>query len=428
MSLVAAIFLKILNMSLTAGWLILAVLVVRMLIKRAPRRITCFLWALVGIRLMLPVSVKSIFSLIPNTNSIPADIALSPEPGIDTGISLINNAVNPIIADSLAPNIGDSANPLQIWTVIAAIVWLIGVSTLLIYALISYLRLRNRVSASIPVKEGVKACDEIDSPFILGIIKPVIYVPSDLNSASLDHVLRHEYAHLRRGDHIWKPMGFLLLTLHWFNPLCWIAYILLCRDIESACDEKVIDGLNKEAIAEYANTLLECARQKRIISAYPVAFGETDVKGRVKNVLKYRKPALWITVSAVVVYIVVAVCFLTDPKDENIKDVSSESTEIQEITVSVKPLDREMTEEKERKYREWLRKISEETGVPESKVGTIDITNRLPEDIEELIDLSELKEYYAEEISRELGIDISPDMINFVSEPVKAEPEEAYHE
>lgn len=313
-----AVFLKLLNMSITASWLILAVVVLRLLLKKAPKWVSCALWVLVGLRLVLPFSFESVFSLIPSAQTVSPDIIYSQTPGITSGIPAINDALNPIISGSFAPIPEASANPLQIWTAVASYVWLIGIAAMLLYAATSYLRLRRRVKASIHVRDNLWICDDIKTPFILGIFKPRIYLPSGMGEATEAHVVAHENAHLKRRDHLWKPLGFLLLAVYWFNPLCWLAYILLCRDIELACDEKVIRGMEKGDVLAYSEALLSCSVPRRMVMACPLAFGEVGVKERIKTVLNYKKPAFWVIVAAVTACIVVAVCFLTNPKESRV--------------------------------------------------------------------------------------------------------------
>ena len=309
----SAVFLKLVNLSIAAGWLILAVIAARLLLKKAPKWIACVLWALVALRLVCPFSPESALSLIPSTETIPAEIEMMHEPAIQSGIEAVNQTVNPVIAQSFTPTPASSANPLQIVVPILEVIWIAGMAALLVYALVSYLRLRRRVRASVPVEENVFACDDIPSPFILGIVKPRIYVPSSMEGETLDYVLTHEAAHIRRRDHWWKPLGYLLLTVYWFQPLCWVAYLLLCRDIELACDERVIRALGREEKAAYSQALLDCSFPRRKIAACPVAFGEVGVKARVRSVLNYKKPAFWLILAAVLVCIAVAVCFLTGP-------------------------------------------------------------------------------------------------------------------
>ena len=309
----SSVFLKIVNMSITASWLILAVVLIRLLLKKAPKWIPCLLWGLVAVRLVCPFSFGSIFSLIPSSETIPTNITVQQEPAINSGITAVNEFINPVIAESFTPTPTDGVNPLQIIIPAAAIVWIAGIVIMLAYSHISYIKLKKTVSVCVPVSERILSCDEVKAPFILGVFRPVIYVPSSMTRETLDLVIRHETAHLKRRDHWWKPLGFLLLAIYWFNPLCWIAYILLCRDIEMACDEKVICDMNKDDMAAYSQALLDCSFPRKRIAACPLAFGEVGVKERVKGVLNYKKPAFWIIIVAITACIVTGVCFLTNP-------------------------------------------------------------------------------------------------------------------
>lgn len=312
----SAVFIRIVNMSITAGWLIMAVVLARLLLRRAPRWIICLLWGLVAVRLVSPFSLESVFSLIPSAETIPADIAMPRLPAVDSGIPAVNEAVNPVIAGSLSPALTDSVNPLQIILPLASVIWIAGAAAMLTYALASWLKLRKTVSASLPVGERIYACDDVRSPFILGVFRPAVYLPSSMDDITRGYVIRHENAHLRRHDHWWKPLGFMLLSFHWFNPLCWIAYILLCRDIETACDEKVIREMDRDDMSAYSQALLDCSCPRKRIAACPLAFGEAGVKERVKGVLNYRKPAFRIILIAVIVCAVLALCLMTDPSPD----------------------------------------------------------------------------------------------------------------
>ncbi len=308
------VFLKILNMSIAATWLIPAVLLARLLLKNAPKWSRVLLWALVAARLVLPFSFESSLSLLPSAQTIPADIETAQEPTIHSGLSFLNSAVNPIIQQTAAPTPEYSVNPMQVYVTVFTAIWLAGVAAMLLYALISYLRLRRRVRTAFLLRDHIYQCEFLDSPFVLGIIRPRIYLPYPMDGQDMDYVIAHEQAHLRRRDHWWKPIGFLLLAIHWFNPLLWLAYILLCRDIELACDEKVISALKDTQRADYTQALLSCSCHRRSISACPLAFGEVGVKERVRSVLHYKKPAFWVVVAAIVACIALGVCFLTDPK------------------------------------------------------------------------------------------------------------------
>ena len=310
----SGIFLKLLNLSISASWLVLVVLALRLVLKRAPKWVNVLLWGMVALRLMLPFSIESALSLIPSAETVsPEVVQFDPAPTITSGVTIIDNAVNPSLSESFAAAPSASANPLYVWTYLAGWVWLIGLAAMLLYALVSYLRLRRRVSASIPLWENVYVCDEVPSPFILGIVHPRIYLPSALDEAQRGSVLSHERAHLARRDHWWKPLGFALLAVYWFNPLLWLAYTLLCRDIELACDERVLRGMDAGQVKDYSSALLACSVPRRMLAACPLAFGEVGVGARVKNALRYKKPAFWVVAASVTVCIVVAVCFLTNP-------------------------------------------------------------------------------------------------------------------
>ena len=306
-------FLKVVNMSISAGWLVLAVLALRLILKKAPNWVNVLLWGIVAIRLICPFSIESALSLIPSTETISPEIMMDWTPEISTGIEPLDQVVNPVISTSFAPQGMASANPLQILIPVAANLWLLGVLILLAYTAISYLTLRNKLRTAVILRDNIFQCETVSSPFVLGILKPRIYLPYTMDGKYLSHVVAHEKAHIRRKDHWWKPLGFLLMTVYWFNPLMWVAYILLCRDIELACDEKVIAELENDQRADYTQALVTCAVNRRMIAACPLAFGEVGVKDRVKSIMNYRKPTFWIIVTALVVCVVVAVCFLTDP-------------------------------------------------------------------------------------------------------------------
>ena len=313
----SGIFLKLLNLSISASWLVLTVLVLRMVLRRAPKWVNVLLWGMVALRLVLPFSIESALSLIPSAETVsPEVVRFDPAPTITSGVTIIDNAVNPSLSESFAAAPLASVNPLYVWTYLAGWVWLIGLTAMLLYALVSYLRLRRRVSASIPLRENIYVCDEVPSPFILGIVHPCIYLPSALDEAQRGSVLSHERAHLARRDHWWKPLGFALLAVYWFNPLLWLAYTLLCRDIELACDERVLRGMDARQVKAYSSALLACSVPRRMLAACPLAFGEVGVGARVKNALRYKKPAFWVVAASVIVCIVVAVCFLTNPRTD----------------------------------------------------------------------------------------------------------------
>jgi len=307
------VFIKLVNMSISAGWLILAVLVLRLVLAKAPKWTRVFLWAVVAVRLICPFTFKSALSLIPNAEVLDASIMMDWSPSVDTGIAPLNDVVNPIIAQSFTPEPMTSANPLQILIPVWSYIWFIVMIGFVLYTAVSCILLAFRVSTAVRLRDNIYQSEKIASPFVFGIYRPKIYVPFGIDDTSLEYVVMHEMAHIERGDHLLKLFGFAALALHWFNPLVWLAYVLFCRDIELACDERVVRGLDDAGKADYSQALLMCSSGRRVISACPVAFGEIGVKERVKSVLNYRKPAIWVIVVAAVLILLTVVFFLTDP-------------------------------------------------------------------------------------------------------------------
>lgn len=320
------VFLYLANMSITAGYLILAVLLLRLLLHRVPKDLLLWLWVPVGLRLILPVSAKSALSLIPRAKPIPMDIAYSPAPAIDSGIPVIDRAVNPVITENLTPVVTASVNPMQIVLTIISNLWLAGMVVMLLYAAVSYYRLSRKCAVSMHLQGKLYLCDNIPTPFVLGIINPKIYLPSDMAPENQSYVLKHEAAHLRHHDHWWKPLGFLLLCVYWFQPLVWIAYFLFCRDLEMACDERAIVGMGEGERKAYSYALLSCAAPRRTIAMCPVAFGENSVKSRIKHVLRFQKTGFWVIAVVLVVTLIASVCFLTNPKEDEEPPLQMETT------------------------------------------------------------------------------------------------------
>ncbi len=307
------LFLKIINMSISASWLVLAVLLFRHLFKKAPKWVNVLLWGIVAVRLICPFSFESALSLIPSAETVSPTIMMDKTPSVQTGIPVINSVINPVVGDLFTPAPGASANPLQIWIPILSIIWVAGAAILFLHTAVSYWRLRHEVSEAVILRDNIYQSENVGSPFVLGMIKPKVYLSYNMDGENLSHVVAHEQAHIRRKDHWWKLLGFLLLTIHWFNPLMWMAYVLLCRDIEFACDEKVIKELGSEQRADYTQALVACSVNRRMIAACPLAFGEVGVRERVKSVMNYKKPASWIIILSVIACVVVAICFLTNP-------------------------------------------------------------------------------------------------------------------
>lgn len=315
------IFLKLLNMSITAGWFILAVLCIRLIFRKIPKWVNCLLWGAVAVRLICPFSIESQFSILPSAEPVKSSTIVEGKlhhdiPSIDSHLTIVENTINPMLTETFAYNESESVAPLQVVTDAAGLIWVCGMLLLTICALGSIIRLHKLVGEAVCVRERIYICDAVKSPFILGIVRPRVYLSSALSEKEMNYIIAHESAHLRRKDHWWKPLGYILLCIYWFNPLCWAAYAMLCKDIELACDEKVARDLTFHEKKEYSNILLSCTKQRRLVMVCPLAFGEVGIKERVKSVLNYRKPTIWIMTATAAVVVMLAICFLTNPTKE----------------------------------------------------------------------------------------------------------------
>ena len=300
-------FLKTLNMSIAASWLILAVVLLRFILKKAPKWVAVLLWGIVALRLVVPFSFESALSLIPSAETFNAHNIQYETPAISSGIPAVNNAVNPVLGETFAPNPAGSVNPLYVWTFIVSVIWCIGIAAMLLYAVISYVRVRRRVAERAPYEGNIFLCDHVKSPFILGLVRPKIYLPSSMDTTAMEPVIAHEKAHLARRDHWWKPLGFLILTVHWFNPLCWIAYVLLCRDIELACDEAVLRaGADRE---RYALALLGLEERRGRWSPSGSHFSGHALEERIKAIMKRKHISITALVAVLVVMCVTTTVF-----------------------------------------------------------------------------------------------------------------------
>ncbi|WP_349671883.1 M56 family metallopeptidase [Lacrimispora sp.] len=308
-----SVFLQLLNMSITAGIVIAFVLVVRIVLQKAPKVFSYMLWSVVLFRLICPFSFESIFSLLPaKANAISQDILYIQTPKADTGIGVINHSVNAILPAATPQT---SANPLQIWIVIFSHMWLLGVAALLVYSLIALFRLNKELMNATLYRDNIFISSRIDTAFVMGIFCPKIYLPSNLNATERNYILLHEQTHIKRLDHIFKLISFLLLCVHWFNPFVWGAFFLSGKDMEMSCDEAVIKRLGDDVKKDYSASLLTLATGRRIVSGTPLAFGEGDTKGRIRNVLNYRKPRFWTVFVAVLTVVLVVTGLTTSPKD-----------------------------------------------------------------------------------------------------------------
>ncbi len=320
------LFLTVLNMSISTGWIVLGVVILRTLLKKAPKWITVLLWGIAGLRLVMPFSIESVFSLLPATKTI-TKLPSSPRPYFESGFDALDSRVNSYWKGHYFEGVTKPAQHFSDVTTVLAIIWAVGVIALLLYTVISYLRLKHEIKTAVLLRDNIYQSDTVSSPFVLGVLRPKIFLPFRLDESDAAHIIAHEEAHIRRRDHWWKPLGFLLLSVHWFNPLIWLGYSLLCRDIELACDQKVIRDLEPERRADYSQTLLSCSVNRRMIAACPLAFGEVGIKSRIKSVLSYQKPAFWLIIVAVSVSILFAVCFLTSPKKNTLKNIEGRNLE-----------------------------------------------------------------------------------------------------
>ena len=310
------VFLKLVNLSISASWLILAVLVLRFVLKKAPKWVMPLLWGVVALRLVCLFSIESALSLIPSAETIPSEIVTETREPVLYEQATLDIVTNPTLPSAAEVPVGVSRQQAQVDFNIYSVLWLAGMAALLVHALVSAGKLKRKLATAILLRDNIYESEFVDSPFVFGVVKPNIYLPMHMDEGTAAYVIAHERAHLARRDHWWKVLGYLVLALHWFNPLVWVAYILFCRDIELACDEKVVKGLDGAARADYSQALLSCAAPKRAVAACPLAFGEGNIKTRVKSALHYKKPAFWVAAAAVLAVVIVAVCFLTNPKSE----------------------------------------------------------------------------------------------------------------
>lgn len=310
------VFLKLVNLSISASWLILAVLVLRVVLKKAPKWVMPLLWGVVALRLVCLFSIESALSLIPSAETIPSEIVTETREPVLYEQATLDIVTNPTLPSAAEIPVGVSRQQAQVDFNIYSVLWLAGMAALLVHALVSAGKLKRKLATAILLRDNIYESEFVDSPFVFGVVKPNIYLPMHMDEGTAAYVIAHEHAHLARRDHWWKVLGYLVLALHWFNPLVWVAYILFCRDIELACDEKVVKGLDGAARADYSQALLSCAAPKRAVAACPLAFGEGNIKMRVKSALHYKKPAFWVAAAAVLAVVIVAVCFLTNPRSE----------------------------------------------------------------------------------------------------------------
>lgn len=325
-----ALFLKTINISISACWLILVILILRIILKKTPKWVSVLLWSIVAIRLLNPFTIESTFSLIPSAETIPEKILTGPGFDIQTGIPPVDDRVNNYLGDRYFEGVTVPTNNGSNVLTVLAVIWIIGILLLAAYTVASYRSLRQKVAAGVLYRDNIFQSENVSFPFVLGIVRPRIYLPFKMGGQDFQYVVAHEQAHIHRKDHWWKPLGFLLLMVHWFNPLMWLAYVLLCRDIELACDERVIKELNNQQRADYAQVLVSCSVKQSVIAACPLAFGEVEAKERVKSIMNYKRSAVWITVLSLIGCVLIAACFLTNPEQDSFEDRIVDSFDLEQ--------------------------------------------------------------------------------------------------
>lgn len=354
------VFLKILNMSITASWLVFAVLILRGVFKKAPKAIICVLWAIVVARLLCPVSFESVYSLIPTTDPVPQSAAYINEPVMRSQLIVSNSEYTKnIVKEPFIELNGDGARGIEPMEVML-IIWITGTVVMLTYLFVSYIRLKLKVREAVMLRENIWLCDHIDTPFILGIIRPRIYIPSSMDEKQMEYVIAHEKVHLKRRDNVWKPFATVLLSVYWFNPFMWIAYVMFCRDIEFACDERVIGKMDEADVRKYMKTLVNCSIPHHKLMAYPVAFGEIGVKSRIKTIVSYKKPKLVLSILAVVVCVIMSMFFLVDPVESRANDVNELLRGYEDRDDDFEPIDPSILTEEQKAYLKEYELIDED--------------------------------------------------------------------
>lgn len=340
------LFIAILNMSLKASYVIFIVMLIRLLLKKAPKFISYAIWSVVAFRLIIPFSFESIFSIIPekmNTNLIPRDIVYQNTPEIKSGIEAADNIVS--VNRSLpTPSVIASVNPMQMFMLIGSYIWMLGIVALIIYSLVSVIRLKRRLKEAQLLEDNIFEANSLKTPFVLGVIKPKIYLPTGLNHDERAYIVLHEQTHIRRTDHVIKIIAFTILSIHWFNPLVWIAFVLMSKDMELSCDEHVLKEMKGDVKKPYANSLLSLAMGGHMINGSPLAFGEGNVKVRIKNVLNYKKPSFWMIALSIIIIAVIGVGLVTNPKEKDPiqkEDIAEGNPLKQDDTVKSNPINQD---------------------------------------------------------------------------------------
>ena len=310
------LFLHVLNMSVTASYVILFVILARIFLKKVPKIFSYALWSVVLFRLVCPFSFESIFSLLPLKTQAVTQNVLSSSAKIDSGITAIDQVINRTFPVSTVQAVG--ANSFQTWLVFDKILWLLGILILLMYSIFTYIKLSRKLKSGTLVCDNIYQVNNIKTPFVFGLIRPKIYLPTNLSELEQSYIVKHEQTHIKRLDHIIKPFAFLVLCIHWFNPLVWISFFLMSEDMELSCDESVIKQMGNSIKKDYSTSLLSLSTGRRIIGGCPLAFGENNTKGRIMNILNYKKPKFWIVFVTVIALASISLGLMSNPQSENL--------------------------------------------------------------------------------------------------------------
>ena len=399
------LFLKVINMSMTTSYVILLVILIRLLLKRVPKVYSYGLWLIVLFRLLIPFSFSSIFSMIPmNTNAIPADIIYAPKPKIHSGITLVDRVINNSLP---TPAVTTSVNPIQIWILLGQFIWLAGMLILLIYSVLTTLKLSKQLKLSQHLRGNIYAVNHIETPFVFGLIRPKIYIPFGLSEIEQSYIIKHEETHIKRFDHIIKFISFIATAIHWFNPLVWASFFLMSKDMELSCDEKVISEMGNEIKKDYSHSLLSLSSSRRIIGGSPLAFGGADTKGRIKNILNYKKPRFWASLVGIVVIVVAVIGLLSNPKEQIIKKQETDDFVVVEDYRSPEEVIEDTTYDKISAY---MQEVSTVTFSPYYELLEFNISNYK----EEMIDGSVHATFYYQIVEK--NYDKDPDTVGYIKD------------
>ncbi len=340
-----SLFLTVLNMSLTGSFAIVAVILLRFCLKRVPKIFSYALWLIVLFRLVCPISFESVISILPKYSEIiPQDIIYQQAPQVQSIVPLNDSTVNQVLPNSVTTS---GINSMQIVLLLGEVVWILGIAILMLYSLFSIYKLNHQLKDAIYIKDNIYLAEHLRTPFVLGVMNPKIFIPTNLDEGDAAYILKHEQTHIKRHDPLIKIVSFLVLCIHWFNPLVWVAFILMTKDMEMSCDEAVIREMGAGIKKEYLTTLLAMGKGHSIIGGAPLAFGEGEIKERIKNILNYKRPAFWGTVCLIAAVIVVAIALISNPQMNRLPDDTEEKMEVELVETNQTKINQTVVAESE---------------------------------------------------------------------------------